>query len=415
VAGVEAVHPEDGAGGAAPDESQTRLQELEALTDTALARLHVEDLLDELLRRVREILHADTAAVLLFDEGSKELVATVALGIEEEVRQGVRVPFGRGFAGRIAALKAPVSLTRVDASTVMNPILWEKGIRVMLGVPLLSGDQLLGVLHVGRLRHEPFAAHDEDLLKVVAERVAGAIQAQRLAVEQAAATLLERSLLPTRLPRCEGLELAAQHVTRDDRIIGGDWYDVFTVPSGALWIVIGDVAGQGLPAAVVMGRVRSAVRAYALVGDSPAEVLELADRKCQHFEVGAMVTAICAASVPPYEDWQIATAGHPPPILAMQGERPSLVELPLAPPLGAAPGIERSAATVTLLPGALMLLYTDGLIERRGESLDVGFARLRASLRPDPPRDACRQVLHDLVGSASPGDDIALVAIRRTS
>ena len=111
---------------------------LQALTDTALSTLDVDELLAELLSRVREILDADTAAVLLLDESSGQLVATAACGIEEEVREGVRVPLGSGFAGRVAASRGPIQLDRVDPTTVSNPILWEKGIQVMLGVPLLS-------------------------------------------------------------------------------------------------------------------------------------------------------------------------------------------------------------------------------------------------------------------------------------
>ena len=167
----------------------------------------MESLLIELLERVRFILGADTAAVLLLDRDSGDLVARAACGIEEEVRQGVRVPVGVGFAGRVAYLKEPVLLDRVDATTVSNPILWEKGIRVMLGVPLLVGDDVIGVLHVGRLETHPFDAADTELLQVVAERVAGAVQARQLAVERAATVLLERSLLPGRLPQCPGLEI----------------------------------------------------------------------------------------------------------------------------------------------------------------------------------------------------------------
>src|SRR4029453_11280278 len=100
-----------------------------------------------LLARVQEILDADTAAVLLVDPTSRQLVARSARGTEEEVRQGVEIPLGHGFAGRIAATRGPIALDRVDATTVSNPILWEKGIKVMLGVPLLSSDGLLGGLH----------------------------------------------------------------------------------------------------------------------------------------------------------------------------------------------------------------------------------------------------------------------------
>jgi putative methionine-R-sulfoxide reductase with GAF domain len=408
VAGVERDVGEAGASGALG-----RLHELETVTETALGRLDVQEFRRELLRRVRAILDADTAAVLLLDEGSGELVATAACGLEEEVHQAVHVPLGQGFAGRIAASKRPVALDRIDSTTVTNPILWEKGIRAMLGVPLLAGNDVVGVLHVGRLRDEPFTAQDTELLEVVAERVVGATQARQLALEQAAAGLLERSLLPGRLPKYDGLELAARYVTPDDRMVGGDWYDVFSGPSGRVWVATGDVAGHGLAAAVVMGRVRSALRAYALLGGSPATVLELTDRKVQHFEIGTMVTAVCATSLPPYDDWQIAIAGHPPPLIAAPGAAPRLLELSVGPPLGATTGAKRSDAPVSLPSGAVMVLYTDGLIERRGESIDVGFERLRTAVRPDAPGEVCGWVLHELIGGRSPGDDIAIVAIRR--
>ena len=165
---------------------QERLENLLAVTGVGLAQLGVEDLLEELLSRVREIVDADTAAVLLLDEGGTQRVARAACGIEEEVRQGVRIPVGEGFAGAIAASRRPVLLDEVGPATVTNPILWEKGIRVMLGVPLLSAARLIGVLHVGRLDDRPFRDTDAELLTVVADRVAGTVQTHNLAVERAA-------------------------------------------------------------------------------------------------------------------------------------------------------------------------------------------------------------------------------------
>jgi phosphoserine phosphatase RsbU/P len=256
-----------------------RLENLKALTDTTLTRLDVDDLLVELLGRVREILDVDTAAVLMLDADAEVLVARAACGIEVEVRQGVRVPLGTGFAGRIAATKEPVRLDHIDATTVANPLLWERGIKVMLGVPLLSGDDVLGVLHVGRLSNRSFGDDDIHLLQVVADRIAGATQTRALAIERAATRLLERSLLPEKLPSCPGLGFAARYVPAEERTVGGDWYDLFMLPSGQLWIVVGDVAGHGVHAAVLMGRIRSALRAYALLDTSPAHVLDLVDRK----------------------------------------------------------------------------------------------------------------------------------------
>jgi len=390
-----------------------QLRNLLAVTDTALARLDVEDLLSELLGRIRAVLDVDTAAVLLRDAGSDELVARAACGLEEEVRQGVRVPVGTGFAGSIAKRKCPVMLNRVDPTTVANPILWEKGIQKMLGVPLLSGEDVIGVLHVGRLDDRPFTDTDADLLQVVAERVAGATHARQLAIESAAARLLERSLQPGRLPRLPGVQLAARYVTGENRLVGGDWYDAFTVPSGQLWLAVGDVAGHGLNAAVVMGRVKSALRAYALECQSPQDALERTDRKVQHFEIATLITIVCVVSAPPYDRFEICSAGHPPPVLAAPGQDAEFVDIPPGPPLGAVRDLARTARSIEVPDGATLVLYTDGLVEDPNEPIDTGLRKLRSAVRTDDPAIVCHTVMHQLIGNRRPIDDITVLAMRR--
>jgi phosphoserine phosphatase RsbU/P len=128
-----------------------RLRWLEVVTDTGLVQLSVDRLLEELLDKVRELMAVDTAAVLLLDPSQQFLMATVARGIEEEVNQGVRIPLGRGFAGRIAEQRHWVAIEQVDHDNVLNPILREKGIVSLLGVPLVAAGRVLGVLHVGTL------------------------------------------------------------------------------------------------------------------------------------------------------------------------------------------------------------------------------------------------------------------------
>ena len=128
-----------------------RLRDIQSITDAALSRLDDHALLAELLERTRSALEADTAAALLLDHTAGELIATAAAGLEEEVRQGVRIPVGRGFAGRIAAERRPVILDHVDHTTVLNPILWAKGIHALLGVPMIVSGDVIGVLHVGSL------------------------------------------------------------------------------------------------------------------------------------------------------------------------------------------------------------------------------------------------------------------------
>jgi signal transduction histidine kinase len=158
----------------------SRLQRLQALTDAALAHLHLDELLDALLLRTRELLDVETCAVLLLDEAAGELVARAAVVIEEEVEAGVRIPLGRGFAGRVAARRQPVILDDVDHADVLNPILREKGIKSMLGVPLLVSGNAIGVLHVGTLTPRGFTEGDVELLQLAADRAAVAIEHARL-------------------------------------------------------------------------------------------------------------------------------------------------------------------------------------------------------------------------------------------
>ncbi len=157
-----------------------RLRKLQSVTDAALAHLSLDALLDELLTRIRDALGADTSAILLVDEETDELVARAAKGIEEEVERGVRIPIGAGFAGRVAAERRPVLLPDVDHADVLNPILREKGIKSLLGAPLVVGEVVLGVVHVGTLTPRDFGAADVELLELVAARAALAIERSRL-------------------------------------------------------------------------------------------------------------------------------------------------------------------------------------------------------------------------------------------
>ena len=160
--------------------ARRRLEDVQAVTDAALAHLELDELLNVLLPRIRAILHTDTCAVLLLDEERQELVARAALGIEEEVEQGVRVPLGRGFAGRVAARAEPMIIDDLDKADVWNPILRQKGIKSMLGVPLLVRGDVIGVLHVGTLTPRKFVRGDVELLSLVAERVALATERAQL-------------------------------------------------------------------------------------------------------------------------------------------------------------------------------------------------------------------------------------------
>jgi sigma-B regulation protein RsbU (phosphoserine phosphatase) len=393
--------------------AELRLQQIQAFTDAAPAHLDDEDLLGEVLGRVREILKVDTAVVLLLDDSGQRLVAAAARGIEEEVRQSVQVPVGSGFAGRVAAERRPVIIEDIDDASVVNPLLVQRGICSLLGVPLLNGGDLLGVLHVGTFTARRFTADDVEFLQLAADRAALAARSLRVRSERAAVRELQRSLVPTALPVIPNIEMAARY-SPGTAIVGGDWYDVFTLPSGELGVVMGDVAGQGLRAAVIMGRMRSALRAYALEFDDPAEVLDKLDRKMQHFERGVMATVLYAVCDPELRSARIASAGHWPPVLAAPGRAAALLEIAQGILIGVDDVPRRRSTTVQIPTGAVLCCYTDGLIERREIPIETTLARLCESVVSGPPDTVCASVMAALVGRETVRDDIALLTLRRT-
>jgi anti-sigma regulatory factor (Ser/Thr protein kinase)/putative methionine-R-sulfoxide reductase with GAF domain len=401
------------AGPDGPLVAEERLRRVQVITDAALTRLSVDGLLDELLARIRELLEVDTAAILLVDEAKNELVATAANGLEEEVEQGVHLPVGRGFAGRIAASGRPVVLDEVDDSKVLNPLLVRRGIRSMLGVPLFAAGRTIGVLHVGSLKPRRFGEADVELLEFAAGRVGLALQARRQQEQSVIAQTLQRSLLPDRFPKLEGVEIAGLYRPAEGGMVGGDWYDTFTLPVNKLCIVVGDIAGRGPPAAIAMTRLHNAVRALAFVDHAPPAIVSQANDFLLHFEPGVMAT-ILVGILTPDGRFRFASAGHPPPLLLDAQGQASRAEHPPDPPLGAAPYRRYGEHAVTVDEGGTLILYTDGLVERRGQSLSEGLEGLRrAAETPWTNLEALRrQVFTVELPPSGPGDDLAILAIR---
>ena len=391
---------------------EARLRDIQSITDAALSRLDELGLLTELLDRIREIMQVDTAAVLLLDASSGQLIATAAAGLEEEVRQGVRIPVGRGFAGRIAAERRAVILDHVDHTTVLNPILWAKGIQSMMGVPMTAGDDVIGVLHIGSLTPRPFTSYDTELLQLAADRAATAVKSMLAHADRVAVTALQLSLVPSGLPAVAGMEMAARYVPGRG-VLGGDWYDVFTLPSGELCVVMGDVAGSGLAAAVIMGRMRSALRAYALETPDPGEVLDRLDRNVRHFEPDALATVLYAVIDAAHEQMRICLAGHFVPVIAPPGLPAEPVRAAAGLMIGIGDDTRRPVTTMTIPPEGLLCFYTDGLIERPGEMIDEGLARLCRVITAQHPEAACAAVMAALIGSEPARDDVALLMLRR--
>jgi signal transduction histidine kinase/serine phosphatase RsbU (regulator of sigma subunit)/anti-sigma regulatory factor (Ser/Thr protein kinase) len=228
------------------------------------------------------------------------------------------------------------------------------------------------------------------------------------------ALTLQRSLLPRALPDVLGTELCGRYVPASESLeIGGDFYDATALGDGRLVITIGDVAGHGVLAAAVMGQVRQAVRAYAFEGHPPAALMDRLDLLVSDSGL-AMTTCLCGILDPGSGLLRFANAGHPPPLVRRADGTVERVEEGLSHPLGVTMTHRHVEAQLTLGIGEALLLYTDGLVERRGEVIDAGIDRLADRLAAgfSSAEDACERIVADLEDSLA--DDAALLAVTRT-
>jgi anti-sigma regulatory factor (Ser/Thr protein kinase) len=196
--------------------------------------------------------------------------------------------------------------------------------------------------------------------------------------------------------------------------VGGDWYDVIELPRGRVGVVIGDVVGHGIAAAALMGRLRTALHSYAIEGHGPGRTLELVDRFVQSLGESAMATAGYAVFDTFNSKLEYATAGHLPPLVISDSEV-RVLEVTPAPPLGAFPYGRCPEHELALGSGEMLLLYTDGLVERRGVALNAGIEVLAAAVRgAKTPEQACAFAVRELVPAVGLLDDVAIVSLQNS-
>jgi anti-sigma regulatory factor (Ser/Thr protein kinase)/putative methionine-R-sulfoxide reductase with GAF domain len=395
------------------DRANEQLRDLQKVTDATLAYLPLEGLLQELLGRVVEILNVDTAVVLLLEDDERTLVPRAAIGLEEEVERGIRIPVGRGFAGRIVARGEGLRLTDLEHVEIVNPVLRKKGLRSLLGIPLVVEGRVIGVLHVGSLVERVFTDGDVELLQRAGDRAALGIHGRMTDQERGLATAVQRSLIPT-LPDVPGVSVVGSYLPAAEARVGGDWYDAFPLPGGVLALAIGDVVGHGFHAAALMGQLRSGLRAYAMEGSSPSVVLERLSGLLRELGPRRSATLLYLVTDPQAGRVLVASAGHPPPLVVEAEGGAHLVEIPGSVPLGAVRNPSYADVELHLEPGSALLLYTDGLVERPGEPLDAGLARLVQAVRDvDRDPEALRtDVLHKMLPEGPARDDVALLIAR---
>lgn len=374
----------------------------------------------QMIENVRLVMGSDTATLLLLDEAGSVLEPAASAGLGRRWRGAPHLRIGVGFAGQVAERREAVFVDEVNELSVLNPILRDFGVQRLLGVPVFGKDDLVGVLHVGSISNRSFTPRDAEQLARAAAEIGLRLSERTEDDAHLAALVLQRSLLPASPPTVPGLDIAVRYLPAEGDL-GGDWYDIFTLPNGKTGFVLGDVEGHGLRSAVVMGRLRSALRAYALDHDDPAEVLTRLDRKLCHFENEISATLVYAVTEPPFDHLMICNAGHPAPLIAYAGQpvaEPVTVSQGLL--LGVDPDGPRRSEKVLLPPGSALAFFTDGLVERRdvvGPASDPYDDRLhlvrRAFSAGDHPEAACSHIVAAGLGDENVEDDVALVVVRR--
>jgi anti-sigma regulatory factor (Ser/Thr protein kinase)/putative methionine-R-sulfoxide reductase with GAF domain len=392
------------------------VRSLQTVSDAALAHLTLEDLLPELLERTREIMSADSVSVYLTDPDRDGLQLRAGSGVPT-AGVGLEVPLDKeNFAGRVAKERRAIFVEDVQANGngrgTFEPGLLESELRSVLGVPLVAEGAVRGVLRVASVTPGRFDSNDASLLALIADRAALAIGNARLYDrEHRVVETLQRSLLPSRLPQPPGTFITARYRPGGDDV-GGDWYDAVWLEDGTIGLAMGDVAGHGIEAAALMGQLRNVLRAYAVETPSPEDAVTRLNRLLGR-ERSAMATLTYAAVDLNAGRLRYTSAGHPPPlVIGPDGETEFLWQARSC-PLGVGQNDALDAAEADLPPGSTLLLYTDGLVEVPGETLDAGLERLRRCVNggdhaPDPLCDRVMSELADVSGR----DDIAVLALQ---
>jgi PAS domain S-box-containing protein len=332
-----------------------------------------------------------------------------------------RFPWARAVASGEPVLLSNIAEGRLDELTLgddrRRTFAHAMGVRSVLSVPLPGPDAPIGAVSFGYGRSgRRYRPDDIPLARELARRAAPAVEhALAFEHERATAETLQRSLLPERLPDLPELALAARYVPGSEELaIGGDWYDVLALPGGRVVFAIGDVVGHGVRAAAMMGKIRQALSFCARDGLSPGAILARLNTHFSGLEDSDMATLLIVSYNPYDGTIRYASAGHPPALLHTPREPVAYLPGGRGAPLCASDHVTYPETEATLPADSLLLLYTDGLIERRGESLDEGFKRLADAVAAGPAEvhQLADDLLGQLLGKAPPADDVALLAVR---
>jgi len=311
------------------------------------------------------------------------------------------------------ALWHPPLVPGTARSRRMEAMADEEGLGVIAVIPIAVGGEVLGAFCVGFDDPDRLDPPNRRYLTAMGDVMGRSLlRARRYEQEHEVAEALQRDLLPRRLPPVPGLDVAVRYLAEvDQSVAGGDWYDLISIGDGRVALVLGDVVGHGVVVASTMGRLRTLLGAYLVEGDSPAKAIARLDAAVARIPEALGTTVVCASIDLERGTLIYASAGHPPPVL-LSATGVTLLGDGRTVPLGAGNGEGCIEGAVALDPGDRLVFYSDGLVERRGESLEVGtghLAGLVAAIGRQPPQMMADEILAALVGDEPVGDDICLL------
>jgi PAS domain S-box-containing protein len=387
---------------------------LQQVTEAALEHLEPAELMGLVVERIREAFRADMARILLIEPGREDELAVGAAAGFGSGGKSATVPIG-DVLSQVVGEGRPVILDGLRGDAGLDPMLAAAGPRALMASPLTVKGRMAGVVEIGTRKERRFTPEEESLLVLMADRAGLAIEHAR-AYEREVGTveMLQRSLLPEKLPKLPGVRLAARYEPGGAGVnVGGDWYDAIPLEDGRVGLAMGDVVGHGLEAASLMGQLRHAARAYALEGHSPPGVLDRLDRLVRSLPGAQMATLLYLVVDSDLRTVRFASAGHVPPLVVSPDGDARFLEGAPNPPLGVFDSSGHEELTASLEPGSTIVLYTDGLVEQRGVSIDAGLEALRQAARhPGDPVELCDHLVDSMLAIHPPHDDIAVLALQ---
>jgi serine phosphatase RsbU (regulator of sigma subunit)/anti-sigma regulatory factor (Ser/Thr protein kinase) len=397
-------------------ERSERLQATTAALSNAMTRVDVAEVVVD---AVAGALDADAAtfAIVLQERGLLRTLASKGLdeGVDEklETELATELPGPNALRRRVPDFFPSQDELRAAFPEIADELADHQS---FFFVPLVVGGHSNGLLTLSWAEPRTLSADERRFALLVAANAAHALdRAGTFETEQTIAATLQRSVLPSTLPRVEGIQIAARYLPGSvDLNVGGDWFDAIPLRDGRLGIVVGDVVGKGVQAAATMAQLRNGLRAFSLDRMKPSSTVARLDRLAEEVLETAFATVLYAVVDPETLTCRYTSAGHPPAVVAHADGRVELLEGGRGLPLGTGAGARYRQDVAELAPGSVLVLYTDGLVERRGSSIDEGLAQLLSAVADGPrdPEPLVEHILERIVGDHERDDDIAVLATR---